>query len=51
MARNTLLVQSPCRTWTKPFRTGADATFWETIYGDDSRGNAVRFDFYVIMDF
>jgi len=39
------------RTWTKTFRTGVDATFWETLYANDTRGNAVRFDFYAVMDF
>jgi hypothetical protein len=39
------------RTWTKTFRTAVDASFWETLYGNDTRGNGVRFDFYVIMDF
>lgn len=39
------------RQWTKTFRTAIDATFWETLYANDTRGNAVRFDFYVVMDF
>ncbi len=39
------------RQWTKTFRTGVDATFWETLYANDTRGNAVRFDFYAVMDF
>jgi hypothetical protein len=39
------------RMWTKTFRTGFDATFWETLYGNSTRGNGVRFNFYAVMDF
>jgi hypothetical protein len=39
------------RMWTKTFRTGLDATFWETLYGNTTRGNGVRFNFYAVMDF
>jgi hypothetical protein len=39
------------RMWTKTFRTGFDATFWETLYGNTTRGNGVRLNFYAVMDF
>jgi hypothetical protein len=39
------------RAWTKTLRTGLDATFWETHYGNATLGNAVRFDIYVVLDF
>ena len=39
------------RMWTKTFRTGVDASFWETQYNNDTLGNALRFDFYAVLDF
>lgn len=39
------------RMWTKTLRTGVDASFWETQYNNDTLGNALRFDFYAVLDF
>jgi len=39
------------RHWSKTFRTTLDVSFWETQYNNDTLGNALRFDFYVVMDF
>jgi hypothetical protein len=50
-AQNFVAYVGVVRMWTKTFRTGIDASFWETQYNNDTLGNALRFDFYAVMDF
>jgi hypothetical protein len=49
--RNFTIYAGVIRHWTKTFRTGFDVIYWETLYGDDSLGNMVRFDLYAQFDF
>jgi hypothetical protein len=49
--RNFAIYAGVIRHFTKSFRTGFDVIYWETLYGDGSLGNMVRFDLYAQFDF